>query len=228
MLAAEVEPYEAVPSQSVDARQAWDAANEVAMAVLPQTANALKIPNGWSTCVGNLQSICAIPMAIGCFPQAVRDLLPLIRANQLSDTIAPIRPMSEDPALASCVDSASRSDEPGQCLLAASILRLSGRIADARRMLAEKRDQFSSPWITALSNEEAALAWFCGDTAAAKAKWNAMPESEVRSFNLGIAELFSNRPEAAQPHLKDAIARLDESSAWHHLARLYLALAEGR
>jgi hypothetical protein len=55
-----------------------------------------------------------------------------------------------------------------------------------------------------------------------------MPATAPAQFNRGMAALFTDRPAAARPLLKAAIAQLPESSAWHHLGRLYLTLAEMR
>jgi hypothetical protein len=41
-----------------------------------------------------------------------------------------------------------------------------------------------------------------------------------------MAALFLGRPVEAATHLKAAVAGLPETSAWHHLASLYLTLAE--
>jgi hypothetical protein len=47
-------------------------------------------------------------------------------------------------------------------------------------------------------------------------------------FNRGTAALFLDRPTEARKPLTDAVALIPESSPWHHLGRLYLALAELR
>ena len=43
-----------------------------------------------------------------------------------------------------------------------------------------------------------------------------------------LAELFLGRPTEARRHLQAAVAGLPETSAWHHLASLYLTLADIR
>ena len=62
----------------------------------------------------------------------------------------------------------------------------------------------------------------------AKAIWASLPEVAPVVFNRGVAELFEGSPRAAQAHFKKAVALLPESSGWHHLAQLYLALASSR
>ena len=47
-------------------------------------------------------------------------------------------------------------------------------------------------------------------------------------FNRGMAALFLGRPAEAREPLRQAVAQLPEKGSWHHLARLYLTLAEMR
>jgi hypothetical protein len=43
-----------------------------------------------------------------------------------------------------------------------------------------------------------------------------------------LAALVLDRPAEARPWLTQAVAQLPEDGAWHHLGRLYLALAGTR
>jgi hypothetical protein len=43
-----------------------------------------------------------------------------------------------------------------------------------------------------------------------------------------LAELTAGRARQAEPLLRAAVAKLAETSPWHHLAQLYIALAESR
>jgi hypothetical protein len=78
----------------------------------------------------------------------------------------------------------------------------------------------------AVLNERAAEAWSVGDTDTAIASWQLMPDSVVKSFNLGIAALASNQLGEAKSQLIDAISQIPEESGWRSLAELYIALAE--
>ena len=55
-----------------------------------------------------------------------------------------------------------------------------------------------------------------------------MPDNVVTHFNRGMAQLFLGRNAEAVASLTAAVAGLPETSAWHHLGQLYLALARGR
>jgi len=78
------------------------------------------------------------------------------------------------------------------------------------------------------ANEEAALAWHRGQAEAASKMWQAQEASIPVLFNRGMAALVLEQTAAAQEALQQAVARLPETSSWHHLARLYLTLADAR
>ncbi len=95
-------------------------------------------------------------------------------------------------------------------------------------MIQRHRAAVPAAWQAAWANEEAALAWHRGRPEEAAALWQEQPESLPVLFNRGMAALFLGRPGEARAPLSAAIARLPEDSGWHHLACLYLALAEMR
>lgn len=223
---SELESYEAVPAQSVDPKQAWDAAVEP-LNLLSSTATKLsKVASGWSGLVNESAAQMGVPCALGNFPQSVRDLLPLVRAERFSGAFNKSASANEDAALTAWVANASRTDDPAKWLLAAGVLRFANRFDEAAAILDGKT--FPANWATVRANELAALAWQRGDIATARQYWQSMPDSAVKSFNLGMADLFSDNYASAQSHLKAAVEGLADSSPWHHLGRLYLALAASR
>jgi hypothetical protein len=74
----DVEPYDAVPVQVLDPKQAWDEAT----AVLSHFGEklAIKSPGDWPQLVASIDVAVALPMAAGHFPQSVRDLNRLARS----------------------------------------------------------------------------------------------------------------------------------------------------
>ena len=78
------------------------------------------------------------------------------------------------------------------------------------------------------ANEEAALAWHRGQGEQALALWQTQKDNVPVLFNRGMASLFLGRPPEAQTALRAAVAQLPDTSAWHHLGHLYLALATAR
>ncbi len=221
----EIETYEAVPAQAVDPRQAWDGACEP-MNGIADVKKLAKLPTGWATLVAGMESYTGLPMAAGNFPQLVRDLLPLVKANSLNSTLKTNGSVADVGGLSSWVESCEQSDEPAKWLLAVGLLRLAKRFDEAEKLLKSKAP--TKEWKVAFANEEAAIAWQRGNHAAARKLWAKMPESAATQFNRGMAELFSDSAKASVPHLKAAVAKLPESSGWHHLGLLYLALAQSR
>ena len=72
------------------------------------------------------------------------------------------------------------------------------------------------------------VALHCGRAEEALALWQAQPSSVPVLFNRGMAALFLGKAAEAKQALAEAIVKLPEASAWHHLGRLYLTLAEMR
>jgi tetratricopeptide (TPR) repeat protein len=130
---------------------------------------------------------------------------------------------------ASLVNWAEKSKPAPQALLAAGVLRLAHEFDRASRLLAECAPSLPKEWKAACQNEQAAVAWHSGRREEALGLWQDIESDHLPAlFNRGMASLFLGKPAEAIVSLKQAIARLPESSSWHHLARLYLTLAEMR
>ena len=225
--AGEVEPFEAVPVQPVDPRLAW----EEALAVLPffsPGANnpSCKAPPDWSAAVAAQEPAVAVPFCVGNFPQMVRSLHPLLRAADLTKLRPdPRRPLAV-PALADWAGRAAGNNEYPQALIAVGSLRLAQGFDVAAELLAIVRAQAPEPWRAAAANEEAALAWHRGHADEAAALWQGQAPAAPVLFNRGMAALFLGRPGQARAPLAQAVGQIPQTSGWHHLGRLYLALAE--
>jgi hypothetical protein len=105
------------------------------------------------------------------------------------------------------------------------VLRLARQFDQAAQILTDVQKEAPALRQPGLLNERAALAWHQGKHADALALWSAAPESVPVLFNRGLASLFLDQPGQARSWLTQAVARLPEGSAWHHLGRLYLTLA---
>jgi hypothetical protein len=217
----EVEPFEAVPAASVDARQAWDAAAS------PVSAK-VKAPAGWSALVASLEGQTALPMAAGNYPQAVRDVMALLRGNGVASPGKREASAPEDRALMAWAGRLAQTNDPAAWLLAAGVLRRARQFDAAEQLLAHKQPEMPAEWADALANELAALAWHRGQRDEAAKIWENLPDSAASLFNRGLAELTAGRARQAEPLLRAAVAKLAETSPWHHLAQLYIALAESR
>jgi hypothetical protein len=123
------------------------------------------------------------------------------------------------------LEAAEKAREPRAQLLAAGALRLARQFEPAGKLL---RQVTANEWQALRANEEASLAWHRGQTEDAFQMWQAQEPSIPVLFNRGMAALFLGQTEAAHDALAQAAAGLPETSSWHHLARLYLTLADAR
>ena len=222
----EVEPYEAAAFPLVDPRTAWDETTVALRMLDPEKARAsVSPPADWSAVVAGLDSVAAVSFAAGNFPQMVRDLPTLIRAAPRSELLPkPALPLAAS-SLESWATQTARKSQFPQTILAIGLLRVSRQFESADAMINDLRPHMPERWQPAFANEEAALAWHRGDTDAAAARWNSLPDSAPVLFNRGMSLLFRDQPAEARDALRQATLLLPEDSAWHHLARLYLALA---
>jgi hypothetical protein len=222
----DVVPFEAAPTQPADPKLAW----EEALSVLPfysfkGKAKSLKIPPDWSALVASQEPIVAVPFCLGNFPQMVRSLQPLLHPDKLH----PAKPASGSTgASAELLRWAGQAVEGRQfpeSLIAVATLRLAREFDRAESLL---NDLSTAPanWRSAWDNERAALAWHRGQAKEALASWHGQAESVPVLFNRGMACLFTHQRADARAFLQKAVEHLHEDSAWHHLGRLYLALAE--
>jgi hypothetical protein len=225
----EVLPYEAVPAQLIDPRLAWNEALAVVPYVHPQaTTITWEIPSDWTSLVAAHEPVLALPFCLGNFPQLVRDLQPLLRPIDPGTLRVSAPRPTVAPAVVEWASQAACTGQPAQLLMAVAMLRLANQFDHAVELL--RQHQFEAPedWRLARANEEAALAWHRGRTEEARALWLVQAPSVPILFNRGLAALFLNRPAEARSLLQQAADQLPEQTGWHHLARLYLALAESR
>jgi hypothetical protein len=211
-----VEPYEAVPVQPVDPALAWRDA------VAAAGDAGLATPPDWPALVAAQEPALDLTFSLGNFPQLVRHLHPLMAGGDLSGLRAAGGRAS---APAAVVEWAKNCRDYPQTLLAAGVLRLTRNYDAATELL--KRPA-PAEWKDAHANEEAALAWRSGRCEEAAEMWRKQPDSTPVLFNRGMAALFLGDAAAAREALTRAVAALPETSAWHHLACLYLALATAR
>ena len=222
----QVVPHEAVPVQPVDPRLAWDDALTVVRHFSAKpTESRFDVPPDWSTLVASHEPAIALAFCIGNFPQLVRNLQPLLSVRDL--TVLRQAPVRSFNVSASLLEWALGTRTYPQVLLAAGVLRLARRFDEAAKLLRANKN-VPTTWQALQANEEAALAWHRGQTDEALARWQDQPASVPTLFNRGMASLFLGRVAEARTALGKAVAQLPETSAWHHLGQLYLALANTR
>lgn len=220
----EVVPHDAAPAQPIDPRLAWDEAL-TALRMFGEV-DACSPPPDWPTLVVTHEPEMALAFAAGNYPQLVRNLLPLWKA----DDLAALKPASTQsvavPSLVSWAEDTFRKQRFPQAILALGALRLARQFEAAAKLTRTHEAEIPAAWRAAWANEQAALAWQQGQAEAARAQWQTLPASVPVLFNRGMAALFLGNGREARVALSQAVAQLPEDGAWHHLGRLYLALAE--
>jgi tetratricopeptide (TPR) repeat protein len=223
--AGEVEPFEAAPVQTVDPRLAWDETLAALRYFGKADTSAIKAPPDWPLLVASQEPAVALAFVVGNFPQLVRHVQPLLHTGKR----AAMRPTGgraiSVPALQTW---AGEQTSYPAVLLALGSLRLARQFEQAGALLEKSCATVSATWRAALANEEAALAWHAGKVDEALKLWNKMEDCVPVLFNRGMAALFMDMRADAAKAFKKVVRELPEESAWHHLAQLYLALAQMR
>lgn len=211
-------PHDLTPVQPIDPRLAWENAGAAARLLGPATV--FTPPGEWATLVNQQEPVVAVAFALGNYPQQVRHIHTL-----LGGVPSATRQNCEAPAKPDLVAWAGSRPDDATRLVAAGVLRLARQFDAAADLLTRR---VATEWENVRLNEWAALAWHRGETDAALSVWRKLSPSAVVLFNLGMAQLFAGNSAEAASHLRQAASQLPESTAWHHLAGLYLALADTR
>lgn len=222
----DVQPYEAGPVQPIDAKPAWEGVLAVyTFLEVPAEEQPKKVVPDWPTLVSGMQPVFDLSMAIGNFPQMVRNLQPLFQSKQLSNLRTQnVRPLAL-PQLMEWVNAATKKSKVGDMLLGAAILRVASEFEQAQQLLDSTESAVqNTQWQTVHANENAALAWHAGKLDLAEKLWSEQPESLPVLFNRGMARLFQDAPTDAKVFFTRVVDQIPETNAWHHLSRLYLTL----
>lgn len=226
--AGEVFPFEAAPVQPIEPRAAWEEAVAAARLLAPSVdVRSWHAPPEWATVVGTHEPVTSLAFCVGNFPQLVRELQPLIH----TEDVGALRPSAaaplNAPALVEWAKETFARKDFSQRLLALGCLRLA-RHFDLFDKLAASDEAVSASGRAAWENEKAAAEWHRGRAIEARAMWLKQADSVPVLFNRGMAALFLGETAAARSALEQAVSQIPETSAWHHLGRLYQTLAEVR
>jgi hypothetical protein len=225
----EVTPYEAGPVQPIDPKLAWD--ESLAVFALGEPAvntRGWKAPPGWPTLVAAHEPVVALALCAGNFPQLVRNFHMILQTADLKSLRPQLGREVALPELTAWVDAVAAGLQFPQMVLALGSLRLAKQMESAEGFVRTMNGAIPATWRAAWENEKAALAWHAGRPGEALAAWQKLTLTPAVQFNRGMAELFIGDVAAASEHLGAAVARIPQSSAWHHLGKLYLTLAAGR
>jgi len=220
-------------AQAVDPRLAWDEAIAALSFGGPMPAGSLPAPCSapeWKVLVTTQEPALDLAFCAGNFPQMVRNLGLLLGGfGGKSTEPARPRPSFRSDALVEWAEKSAARSLP-QALLGAGVLRVAQEFDRAGELLRRVGASVSPEWRAALVNEEAALAWHSGRRNEGADLWQTRGDRShlPTLFNLGLAALFLGKPAEARAPLSQAVSKLPEANSWHHLARLYLTLAEMR
>jgi len=225
----EVVPFEAAPVQTIDPRLAWEESlATVRFFASDSDVKTWQAPPEWPLLVAAHEPAVALAFALGNYPQLVRHMRPLLQGADLAQLRPSAgRPVAAPGLLTWATQTAKKKQYP-QILLAIGALRLARQFEAAEGIIQAHRSEVPESWQPLWANEEAALAWHRGNADEAAALWQKQAESAPVLFNRGMAALFLGRSAEARTWLDKASHLLPEAGAWHHLAGLYLALAEMR
>jgi tetratricopeptide (TPR) repeat protein len=224
----DVEPHEVAVGYRAEPRLAWQESLQV-LAAFGRTADPIPAPGEWGGLVARQNGIAALPFALANYPQRVRDLGNLLQAENLGDLLP--EPVASSPVSTGLLKWGTKHIQARNLphsLVAAANYRAAQDFDRAEETLNTLKQNLDIEWQPVLANEEAALLWHRGEYARAAELWASLPDSIPVRFNRGMAALFLGRGSEAKDHLKAAIKGLSDDSAWHHLASLYLTLAEIR
>lgn len=219
-------PHEAVPVQPADPKLAWeDALAVVHLGGTDVSPVGWEVPPEWPSLVAAQEPAFALAFCIGNFPQMVRNVQPLLGGGDLTVLRqSSNRPVAVPPTL---LQWASKAHDYPQIFLAAGVLRLARRFDEADTLL-KSRENAPAACQALHANEAAALLWHRGQAEEAFALWQTQKPIVPVLFNRGMAALFLGRASEARTALAEAVSQLPDTSAWHHLGHLYLALAAAR
>lgn len=214
-LEQDVELHEVQSAFATDPKAAWTEA--MAAAKLLGATETAPMPADWAAFVRQSAAVDYLPMCIGHFPQQVSDVSILLSETKAKKSHAEPRGWTNKTAKSNAMSA----------LLEAAAARVLGRTADAEKLLRQAEQLADTDALKNLvKNELAALGWSTGDRNRAVALWTELSQTAVGAFNLGVSAMATTHKADARNWFQLAASRLPETSGWHHLAKLYLALAQ--
>ena len=100
-----------------------------------------------------------------------------------------------------------------------AIARLAGDVEQVNRLIPQLDGELLQ------QNERAAQLWLAGQREEARHAWDSLDGDEpVIAFNQGLAALAQSDTVRGRECLAVAAKGFEESTGWHHLAELYLAV----
>jgi tetratricopeptide (TPR) repeat protein len=224
----EVTPYELGPVQPLDPKLAWDESLAVLTHFNDESFKRPQAPPLWAQLVSGHESAMAIAFSVANFPQLMRNFHDILTQPNLGDMRPTVSRPTAAAELTPWVEQVAQKKQYPQMLLALGTLRLAKNFEAAEKFVSANDASVPAEWRNAWENEKAAVAWHRGRHDDARKAWDALEPTAPVLFNRGMAALFAGDIAVAKKHLTAAVGQLPASSAWHHLGRLYLTLADLR
>lgn len=225
---SEIEPHQAALPAWTEPRAVWGEALRTAQLLLSgdKAVNwqpgKCDVSTAWAKLLGESGTQGAVTFCLGHVPQLLYDVSPLLTKGRTALKLPEARPDAGPTPEHTLKKNASLAEK----FLHAACLRMTGHFKAAEQQLTALATEAGTEYALLLTNEKAALAWQRGDVKAAVQLWSTHAEQPVFAFNLGLAALCQGDVTTAATHLKKAAGALPESDPWHHLAHVYLTLAE--
>jgi hypothetical protein len=211
---SEVEPYQAQPALGLDLATAWNDALLPATLLDSDAHVSARFPTGWQA-ARYLCFAAPFPCCTGLAPQFLQNISGIM--NDASNYF-----QQQLPGFSS-VSGAEMTLETKSVLSQLALARVGG---DATRT-SELIDQLDNEHLR--QNERAAQLWLSGDRTQAESLWHDIDLNHpVIAFNRGLAALANGQHQRGQGCMTRAARGFPESTGWHHLAELYLAVSERR
>lgn len=210
---SEVELYQAQPALGLDLGMAW---NE---ALLPGTLLSeeeppvsARFPSAWNA-ARNVSLAAPFPCCIGLAPQFLQKIDYILdNASSFFQKELPTMPVGM---------TAEVTLDNKTTLSQLAIARLAGDFEQVHRLIPELDGEQLQ------KNEHAAQLWLAGKREEARHAWDSLDgKHPVIGFNQGLAALAHGDVARGRKCLTAAAKGFDESTGWHHLAELYLAVAQ--
>ena len=222
-------PYDAGPVQPIDAGVAWTEAIASAACFQPVfDAKTLTVPPEWVSLVAGHEPAVALAFCMGNFPQLVRNFHLILQSAAPPRLSVNSGRAAEVPALVDWARKVGAKKQYPQVVLALGCLRLAKNFPQAEALIAEHDALVPGEWRAAWQNEKAGFAWHQGRAEGARDIWNALEPCVPVLFNRGMADVFGGDVVRGRATLDAVAEQIPETSAWHHLARLYALLGPSR
>lgn len=210
---SEVELYQAQPALGLDLSMAWNEAilpGQLLSEDMPQVS--ARFPSAWNA-VRHVSFAAPFPCCIGMAPQFLQKIDSILENAQTFFE-------QELPSMPAGVTAETALDNK-TTLSQLAIARLAGDTEQVNRLIADLDGE------TLQKNELAAQLWLAGQRGEAKEAWDNLDGNHpVIAFNQGLAALASQDAARGRERLAKAVSGFDQTTGWHHLAELYLAVAQ--